>query len=290
MSKQSKKVSILTANVITTICISIVLVLLGCTILVNLTSKNLSNVLKDSFSFSIEMPGNSSDVNIIKVKSELQNNPYILKYDYISKEEVKNQLIKDLGVDPSEVLGYDPSNSYFVVFLKGEYVYEEKIEEVKKSLNNLKIIDNKSISNEDINNINHKLSITSYFLLFSTLVMIVICVVLIRSIIQLNIHSKRFLIKTMQLVGATNAFIRGPFLRTMFGYAIVAWLLACCLIFGIIYYLISSISAVVNIVNVEMLIICAAILLLASIMISLYATATAVNRYLKMNSDKLYKL
>ena len=290
MSNKSKKASILTANVITTICISIVLILLGCTILVNFTSKNLSNILKDSFNFSIEVQGNTSDVDIIKIKSELQSNPYILRYDYVSKEEVKDQLIKDLGVDPSEVLGYDPSNSYFVVYLKGEHVNEEEIDAVKQSLSNLKIVDNISITNEDVKNINHKLSLASYFLLFSTLVMIIICIVLIRSIIQLNIHSKRFLIKTMQLVGATNAFIRAPFLRTMFLYAILAWLLACSCIFAIIYYLISVIQSIINVVNVEMLIICAAILLIASILISLYATATAVNRYLKMNSDKLYKL
>lgn len=290
MSKQSKGKSLYTANVITTICITIVLVLLGCTLLINISSRNMSNLLKDSFNFSIEVNGNTSEQDIIKIKSELQSSPFVLKYNYISKEEVKKQLIKDLGVDPSEVLGYDPSNSYFVVFLKGEYVDENQIDEIKKSFENLIIIDNNVITNDDIKNINHKLSIASYFLLFATLIMIVICIVLIRSIIQLNIHAKRFLIKTMQLVGATNAFIRAPFLKTMTICALIAWLIACCFILGFIYYMIDVIPSVVNVINNGVLISCSIALLIAGVLISLYATATAVNRYLKMNSDKLYKL
>lgn len=292
MSKQyrSKGVSLFTANVITTISVMIVLVLLGSAVLINLSNKSLSNLLKDNFSFSIEIPKETSESAIIDIKKKLHENSFVKKYTYISREDVKKQLIEDLGIDPTQILGYDPSVSYFVVNIKGEFVSQEYLNEVKASLGDVKIIESNSLSDEEINNINKKLSIASYILLIITVLMVVISIVLIRSIIQLNIHSKRFLIKTMQLVGAKDSFIRAPFVRSMLGCGIVAWILASSIILGIVYYLISIVPNIVEIIDIKILITTTIILLVASILLSTYATTSAVNRYLRMTSDKLYKL
>ena len=111
--RQLKTISLFTAGVITTISITLVLFLLGLTILLGFAGQGLASYFKENIGISIELTGNMDDATIAKTKAKIEAIPYVKSTTYISKEEVRKQLLEDLGGDPEEFLGYDPSKSYF---------------------------------------------------------------------------------------------------------------------------------------------------------------------------------
>ncbi|MDR3060141.1 MAG: permease-like cell division protein FtsX [Prevotella sp.] len=290
---QYKTISFFTAGVITTISITLVLFLLGLTFLVGFTAKGISSYLKESMGISIELSENIEDASINKIQKELNANPYVKSVVYISKDEAKKQLVEDLGRDPEEVLGYNPAHAYFDVFIKSEYVNTDSIKKVEASLKSGTIkggtIVNNIVYNEsDIMNANSKLSLIGTILIILAIILILISFTLIRSIIQLNIYSKRFLINTMQLVGATNSFIRWPFMWRMILSGIIAAILANLAITGVVYYVTNVIPETISIVKMYELLIVYGLVVVFGILIAALATAFAVNRYLRMTTNKLY--
>lgn len=287
---QGKSVSFFTAGVITVVSITLVLILLGLTALVGLTSKGLASLLKENLGITIELAADTPDGAISKMQKDLEKNEYLKSVIYISKGEIKKDLVAKLGLDPEDVLGFDPSLSYFDVYVKSEYVNPEGMAKVKASLKGKNLIQNVIYSDDVITEANETLSVAGTILFGLTIILILISFTLIRSIIQLNIYSKRFLINTMQLVGATNAFIRKPFVWRMVFNGIIAAILASFAITGIIYYVTGVFPEIVTIITSHELLITYGIVLLSGIVISAFATATAVNRYLKMTTNKLYRV
>ena len=150
-------------------------------------------------------------------------------------------------------------------------------------------IENNIVYNEsDIINANSKLSLIGTILAILAVILVLISFTLIRSIIQLNIYSKRFLINTMRLVGATNSFIRWPFMWRMVISGVVAAILANLAITGVIYYITSIIPDMLSIVKMYELLIVYGLVLIFGILIAAFATAFSVNRYLRMTTNKLY--
>ncbi|MBK5719400.1 cell division protein FtsX [Dysgonomonas sp. Marseille-P4677] len=286
--RQVKTVSLFTAGVITTISITLVLFLLGLTILVAFTGKGLASYVKENIGISIELTGNLDAAAIQRTKAKIEANPYVKSTIYISKEEVKKQLIEDLGGDPEEVLGYDPSRSYFDVFIKSEYVNTDSIKKVEASFKEFKLTKGLSFKEEDIAKANENLSKVGSILLLLAVILIVISFTLIRNTIQLNIYSKRFLINTMRLVGATNGFIRRPFIFSTVISGILAAILANVAITGVIYYFTREYPELISIVKMYELLVVYGIVLVSGIIITVLATISAVNRYLKMTTNKLY--
>lgn len=290
---QIKTISLFTAGVITTISITLVLFLLGLTLLVGFTAKGFTVYLKENLGISIEVADDIDSDSVEKIKKELTANPYIKRVTYISKEQVREQLIKDLGRDPESVLGYDPSRSYFDVFVKSEYVNPDSIKLVEQSLKaqslkGKKIVKNVVYNQEDIANASSNLSLIGVVLLTLALILVFISFTLIRAIIQLNIYSKRFLINTMQLVGATNAFVRRPFLIRMNICGIIAAILANAAVTGVVYYVTSIFPMSISIVSLPELLMVYGLVLIFGILITTLATTSAVNRYLRMTTNNLY--
>lgn len=286
-------ISFFTAGLITTISITLVLFLLGLTFLVGFTAKGVTTYLKESLAISIQLSEDVDEATVSKIQKELDANPYVKRTVYITKEETKKQLVADLGRDPEEVLGYDPSNSYFDVYIKAEYINPDSIKLVEKSLKTQSLKGKKLIKNvlydrEDIMNANSNLSLIGSVLLALAIILILISFTLIRSIIQLNIYSRRFLINTMQLVGATNSFIRRPFVLRMVSCGIIAAVLANIAITGAVYYITTIFPISISIVSMEELLIIYVLVLLLGILITALATIFAVNRYLRMTTNNLY--
>ena len=287
---QVKSISLFTAGVITTISITLVLFLLGSTFLVWFTGNGFSAYLKENMGISIEIPEKMSDTDIAKTQKQLEANPYIKSVKYITKEEVKAKLLEDLGDDPAELLGYDPSRSYFDIFIKADYVNPDSLKVVEQSLKGQNVVKNIIYDQTDIAKANEKLSMVGSIMFIVAIILIIISFTLIHSIIQLNIYSKRFTINTMQLVGATNSFIRRPFLGSMLVCGIIAAILANLGITGMIYYITSIFPESVEIVSQEQLLIVYGLVLVFGILITVLATISAVNKYLRMLTNKLYRI
>lgn len=288
--RQLKTVSLFTSGVITTISITLVLFLLGLTVLLGFTGKGLASYFKENMGISIELTGGMDEAAIQKIKQKIEAISYVKSTVYISKEEIKAQLLEDLGGDPQEVLGYDPSRSYFDVFIKSEYMNTDSIKKVEASFKDFKLTKGLSFNEDDLKQANANISKVGSILLLLAAILIVISFTLIRNTIQLNIYSKRFLINTMQLVGATNGFIRRPFIFSTVASGILAAILANVAITAVVYYFTNEYPELISIVKMYELIIVYGLVVVAGIIITMMATISAVNRYLRMKTNNLYHI
>lgn len=287
---KAKGISFFTSGVITTISIALVLFLLGLIFLVGFTGKSFSTYFKENMAISVEIDDDASDAQIVDLKKKLDKNPYIKEAKYISKEEIKKQLINDLGRDPEEVLGYNPARSFYDVYIKSYYVNTDSIKLVEASLKGMKPIKNIVYSEDDIQLANSNLAKIGTVLLILAAILLAISFVLIHSTIQLNIYARRFLINTMQLVGATNAFIRRPFVWQMVANGIVAAVMANAGLAVFAYYAVKNYPELANIVGLYEMIFVYALVLISGILITALAAIVAVNRFLKMTTNKLYRI
>ncbi|NLX67504.1 MAG: cell division protein FtsX [Bacteroidales bacterium] len=286
--KKASTVRFLNAKITSTIIICLVLVLLGITIMVLFMGNGLSRFVKENMSFNVMLSSEVSDVEISKVRNSLDLQPFVKSSRFISKEEAKEQLIKDLGEDPEELLGYNPAQDCIEIFLHSEYANSDSIAVINKAIRQNSNVTDLLYQQEAIDLINDNLSKVMAVLLILAAALLLISFTLIRNTIRLSVYSKRFLINTMKLVGATGRFIRRPFVINNIFTGIIAGIIADLIIFGFIIYFNREYVEIQPIINSMDLLIIFAIVILLGVIISTVATAFAINRYVKMNSDKLY--
>ena len=286
-----KKVStarFLNAKITSTISISLVLVLLGITILILFMGNGLSRFVKENMSFNVMLSTEVNDAEITRIRKSLDAQPFVRSSRFISKEEAKEQLIKDLGEDPEELLGYNPAQDCIEIFLHSEYANSDSIAVIKKVIKQDSNVTDLLYQQEAIDLINENLSKVMTVLLVLAAILLFISFTLIRNTIRLSVYSKRFIIHTMRLVGATAGFIRKPFVVNNIITGVIAGVIADLIIFGLIVYFSKEYADIQPIIsNVDIAIIFGLVILLG-IIISTVATAFAVNRYVKMKSDQLY--
>lgn len=286
-----KKVSVirfLNAKITSTISITLVLVLLGVTLLILFTGNSLSKQVKENMSFNVMLSAGISESQITNIRRNLDAQPFVRSSRFISKEEAKEQLIKELGDDPEELLGYNPALDCIEIFLHSEYANSDSIAVINNVIREESNVTDLLYQQEAIDLINNNLSKVMSVLLVLALVLLFISFTLIRNTIRLSVYSKRFIIHTMKLVGATGSFIRKPFVVNNIYTGIISGILADGIILVLISYFNREYATIQPIIsNTDLGIIFTAVVLMG-VLISTLATLFAVNRYLKMRSDQLY--
>ena len=286
-----KKVSVirfLNAKITSTISITLVLVLLGVTLLILFTGNSLSKQVKENMSFNVMLSAGISESQITNIRRNLDAQPFVRSSRFISKEEAKEQLVKELGDDPEELLGYNPALDCIEIFLHSEYANSDSIAVINKVIREESNVTDLLYQQEAIDLINNNLSKVMSVLLVLALVLLFISFTLIRNTIRLSVYSKRFIIHTMKLVGATGSFIRRPFVVNNIYIGIISGIIADGIIFGLISYFNREYATIQPIItNVDLGIIFTVVVLMG-VLISTLATLFAVNRYLKMRTDQLY--
>ncbi|MCE5178704.1 MAG: permease-like cell division protein FtsX [Porphyromonadaceae bacterium] len=286
-----KKVSVfrfLNAKITSTISISLVLVLLGLTLIILFMGNGLSQYMKESMSFNVMLSSDVSDATITALRKNLDAQPFVKSSRFISKQEAKDQLIKDLGEDPEELLGYNPAQDCIEIFLHAEYANNDSILMVNRIIRQDNNVTDILYQQEAIDLINNNLSKVMRILLILAAILLFISFALIRNTIRLSIYSKRFLIHTMKLVGATSAFIRKPFVVQNVYTGIVAGIIANSILWLMITYFSREYIQIEPFISAIDLWIIYGIVILLGILISTLTTTFAVNRYLKMQTDQLY--
>lgn len=286
-----KKVStarFLNAKITSTISISLVLVLLGLTILILFLGNGISNYVKENMSFNVMLSTDITDSEITKVRNNLDSQPFVKSSRFISKEEAKEQLIKDLGEDPEELLGYNPAQDCIEIFLHSEYANNDSIALITNVINQDNNVSDLLYQQEAIDLINENLSKVMTIMLVLAVILLFISFTLIRNTIRLSIYAKRFIINTMKLVGATSGFIRRPFVRNNIITGIIAGIIADVIIFSMLMYFSREYAEIQSVITTFDIAIIFAIVIVLGVLISTVATAFAVNRYIKMRTDELY--
>lgn len=272
-----------------TISISLVLFMIGLIVSLYLTTHYFTVKSKENISLSIILNDTISETDLSRLERYLNATEYTKQVVYISRDSALKEHIAAIGEDPSEFLGYNPLNASLEVFLSSEYTSTDSINNV--ILPRLQIfngITNITYQKEMIELLNNNINKLSLILSLIALVMLFISIVLINNTIRLSIYSKRFIINTMQLVGAKNSFIRRPFLKRSLLNSFIATLLALLLLGGSIYLVQIQLGTAVNLYHAEIVVPIVIIIFIISIIINCIATIAAVNRYLRMRTEQLY--
>ena len=275
-----------------TLCISttMVLVLLGLVVLSVLTARNLQRSLRENVEISIILADTVSTVDGTALGRAIEALPYAREVSYISRDSALALAKQDMGVDPSEFAGGNPFSSELTVKMVSDYANTDSLEQIAGTLKlDRKVVDVAHTKNE-VEGMNHILESVSIALLVLAGLLIFICYTLISNTVQLNIHSRRFLIHTMKLVGASWGFIRRPFLRQAIVVGFISAILTCLLLGGIGYGLYPYMPHVETIVTWRELAITAACIFGFGFIIMVFCTLLSVNKYLRMTAGELYQI
>lgn len=287
-NKRASSVSFFNSRFTSVISIALVLFLLGLIFLTALLGRRLSAYVKENIAFSIVLKENSKEADIKKMQKQLDGRPYIKSTEYISKEQAARELEEELGENPAAFLGFNPLQASIEVRLKSEYANSDSLQVIKKQIESYTDVSELLYRKDMMQLVNDNLRRVGMILLALAAILMAISFVLISNTIRLLIYSKRFLIHTMQLVGATAGFIRRPFVRYNVVSGLVASVLAVLMLMGALYYIQGELEGFVNLLDVRLLLAVFGAVLVLGVLLSAGATWLAVNRYLRMNIDKLY--
>jgi cell division transport system permease protein len=290
MKENRKKppVSFFDSSLISIISISLVLFLMGLFFLVGLLGQELSVYMKENISFSIVLKDGLRDTEIQQMQRSLDAQPFIKSTEYISKEQAAAEMINELGEDPQVFLGYNPFQASIEVKLKSEYANTDSLLVIERRLTSHTNVSELIYQQDMMQLVNNNIHRIGFVLVVLILILMLISFALINNTIRLLIYSKRFLIYTMRLVGATPAFIRKPFIRRNIYNGFFAGILAIILLAGTLYYLQRELVGLEQIVQWKGLAIISILVLGLGILLSVGAAFLAVNRYLQMERGKMY--
>ena len=279
----------LTGSYITTLLsISLVLFLTGIVGFLMLNARSLSIQVKENIGINIELNDNVREADIQQLKKTLDAKNYVRSTDYISKEQAAIETQKALGEDFLEFLGYNPLPATIKVKLVSRYTNPDSIMVIEKELANNVQISNIYYKKTLLHEINDNVKKISIIIGSFSLLLLIISLTLINNTIRLSVYSKRFLIHTMQLVGATRNFIRKPFILSGVWYGFFSALIAIALLTLIIYLAQKKVSGIIELVDPDVLGLLYIFIILLGVLISATSTFFAVNKYLNLEKDKLY--
>lgn len=284
-----KRNSYLSTQFITpTISTTLVLVLLGIIVLFVLTAHNLSTFVKENINVSVLISDDMDSLQVKQMETSLQRTAFAKSVEYISKEQALIEEIQAQGIDPTEFIGVNPYTASFEVKIKASYANPDSMAMVVKQLKGNPNVVDVIYSKDLIRSVNNNLRKVSIVLLIIAALFTYISFALINNTVRLTIFSKRFIINTMKLVGASWSFIRRPFLTRSLILGIVSAVLANGLIVAGLYWLHKFEPQIHAVIGLKVVVIVAAAVFCFGLLITYLCTFFSLNRYLRMNSNELY--
>lgn len=286
--EQFQKRRVLTGYLSVVISISLVLFFVGILGLFLLNTQNIASYFKEQIVMTVYLKDNAKDIEITQLQKKVQLNPATKKINYIPKEEAAAQYARDIGEDFLEFLGYNPLLNSIDIYFNAAYVNTVSLTETKAELETADFVDEVVFDQPLVTLLDENILRISYVLGITTLFFIAIALLLINSSIRLSIYSKRFIIKTMQLVGATKSFIRKPFIMTHLRLGVLSSFLAL-LGLGFVFLELNRRFPELNMLDNPMGLIVVFIgVLTLGIGITGISTFFATQRYLNLKSDAIY--
>lgn len=270
------------------ISVSLVLFLLGVLGLVLINARELSDYLRESLSFSIMLDDEAKEPDIRMLQKDLDAKPYVKSTEYVSKDAAAVKMKQDLGEDFINFLGENPLPPTIDVYLYAGYTSPDSVAKIEKYVREYPFVKEVYVQESLLFLINENVRKISFFLLIMSTFLFLISLTIINNAIRLSIHSRRFLIRTMQLVGATRGFIRRPFLIQSAVQGLVAALIAMSLLLGLLYLIEKEFLLMFSFESTYLLVLLGTALILTGILINIVSTFFSVNKYLSISEDKLY--
>lgn len=277
-------------SVILTITLS--LLMMGLFGLIALHAKRLTAVIQENVEIQVFLNKPIDANEITRIQKTILSKPYTSVSEnnltFITKEQAAEDFIKETGEDFTELLGDNPLRDLFVVKVNPDYQSVDSLSYVKSDIEGIRGVFEVSYVESLVNSINQNLAKIGFILFGIAAIFLIVVVVLINNTIKLALFSQRFLIRSMQLVGATGGFIKKPFINRALYYGFLAGILSSGLLFGIMKYANSRIEDLEELQRIQDIAILFGILILLGMIVAFTSTYRAVNRYLKTSLDELY--
>jgi cell division transport system permease protein len=266
----------------------LVLFLLGILGLFVINSKNLSDDFKEEIAMTVFFDNDANDTIIKAFDNELQTARFVKSFDYVTKDEAAKQHTDIIGEDFMNFLGANPLQNSFDIHLKADYIVNDSIAKIEARLRKNEMVSDIVYDKQLVNLVNDNIKKVSFWILIISGFLGLVAVLLINSSMRLSIYSNRFIIKTMQMVGATKSFIRKPFIWRSIKLGMIGAGLAIIALVATLYY-IDVTYPNLNILEEELM--TAAVLigvLVVGIIITWLSTFFATQRFLNLRTDDLY--
>jgi len=273
-----------TSNISTTM----VLILLGLVVAFSLTANNLSVYVRENINFSFLLSDDTSPQQAMQLMHQLRKQPYVKNLQYISKEHALKEQTAAMGTNPSDFLGYNPFTASVEVKLHSAYANSDSITKISNAIRHNSNVKDVLYQQGLLDAVNSNIRNISAVLLGLAFLLTLISFALINNTIRQSIHSKRFLIHTMKLVGASWGFIRKPFLlRSAWG-GLIAGVFANIILWIGVYWLVDLEPTLGDILTWNVMTVVTLSVLVFGVLITLLCAYLSINKYLRMKASTLY--
>ena len=279
---------ILSSSTSVVISLSLVLFVVGLLGLVLINAQKLSDYVKENIGFTIMLKDDVNEIETLKFQKILDASDFAKSTSFTTKEQATADLKTDLGEDFVEFLGYSPLLASIDVKLNAEYGNTDSLEIITNELSENANVFEVYYQKDLIDKLNSNVNRLSFFLLIFCVLLFFIAFALINNTIRLSVYSKRFLIRTMRLVGATNSFIQKPFLSKGIYQGIYSSLFAIFMLIGAIQLVQGDTANMLNIDDLKIIGIVFLLILASGLFISIFSTFFAVRKFIKLNENELY--
>jgi cell division transport system permease protein len=290
MAKEKLKLrkSLFSSYFSTTLSISLVLFLFGILGLLLINANRLTDYVMENLGVTLIIKENAREVDILKLQKNLEATPYIKSTRFVDKQTAADELKKDLGEDFVDFLGYNPLLSSMDVKLHARYANPDSLNVLEAKFLKFPEVQEVYYQRDLVKQLNSNIQKLSLILLVLSIIMFTIFIALINNTIRLSIYSKRYLINSMQLVGATRSFIRFPFVIKSILHGIYGAIVACIFLLIIFFTYQSELKDFIDFQDSVTLAILVSSIFIFGIVMTALSTHFAVNKFLRMKFDQLY--
>lgn len=267
---------------------TLVLLLLGMVVFFVLSANNLSTYVRENIGFTVLVSDDMKEAEILKYQKKLNEKEYVKESVYISKEQALKEQTEAMGTDPAEFLGYNPFTASIEIKLNAGYANLDSVAWIEKEILSNKKVMEVSYPQDLLDSVNRNIQKVSLFLLGLAALLTLISFALINNTIRLAIYSKRFLIHTMKLVGASWGFIRRPFLIRNMWIGILSGLMADTILIIMAYMLVKYEPQLIDIITPGAMLIVMGTVFVFGLIITCMCAYISINKYLRMKAGALY--
>lgn len=285
---QKLKKRIFKSYLTTTISISMVLFLIGMLGVVLLNAERLAKYVRENIGFTLVLKDDIQENEIADLLKSLKTANFVKEAEYIDKATAAERLKNELGEDFTGFLGYNPLLSSIDVKLLADFATPEQLVILEKKLMEFPQVKEVSYQHDMVNIINENVKKIGFILVFFSVLLLVIFFALINNTIRISIYSQRFIINTMLLVGATDRFIRAPFVRQSIKYGLIGALAANVLLFILMMSYASELTGIINLDDFTIFGFVFVTVMFLGVLISWSSTYMAVNKFIRLKFDELF--
>ena len=268
--------------------ITLVLVMLGLLSLILINARKLSDYVREKMSFTVVLEDEVKEVEILRLQKLLNSYEYIKSTRYTDKEEAGKELYEELGEDFTGFLGYNPLFASIEVKLVAAYTNPDSLEILKEKFMSYPQIKDVYYQKNLAKVINKNARKIALVIIIIGILLTIIFIVLINNTIRISVYSQRFTINTMQMVGASNSFIRKPFLLQSLWLGIYGSLLANLIIFVVIYLYRNELQEIISLNDIYTIVFVFLLIMVMGLLFSIISSYFAVNKFLRMKFDEMF--